>query len=160
MKNTISDTGVFLKTVMWTVLLAGTLDISAAFLNSLIRNGLKPILVLQYIASGLLGKEAFLLGWGSGLLGLLLHFIFVTIWTLLFFFVYPALRIKSHRKVMAGVIYGIFIWLVMNLVVVPLSATNKFPLEPLSIFLGILYVVFMVGLPISFMYHIKLLRTG
>lgn len=153
MKSTKPDPGIYRKTVIWTILLAGTLDISAAFLDSFIRNGLKPILVLQYIASGVLGRQAFSMGWTSGVLGLLFHFMFVTIWTLLFFFLYPRIRIKPRWKYMAGITFGILIWLVMNLIIVPLSATNKFQHPPLSIFLGIIYVVCMVGLPISLMYH-------
>lgn len=152
MDNPAKLTGSFITAIILTIFLAGTLDICAAFLNSFIRSGTKPIIVLQYIASGVLGQNSFSMGWVSGAAGLLFHFIFVTVWTLLFFLVYPRLGILYQNKVVIGIVYGLFIWLVMNLVVVPLSHTPEIPFQISHVILGIIYVILCVGLPISIMY--------
>lgn len=141
------------KVIFLTILLAGSLDIVAAFLDSFIRHGTRPIIVLQYIASALFGRSAFSMGWLSGILGLLFHYLIVTIWTLLFFLGYPKLKVSSRYKSFAGFTYGILIWSVMNFLVVPLSNTHKFPLTLGHALLGVLYVMFCVGLPVSLMYH-------
>lgn len=143
----------YTETTLKTILLAGTLDIVAAFLDSFIGHGIKPIIVLQYITSAVWGQRAFSMGLTGGFVGLLFHYCIVTIWTLLFFLFYPKLSISARYKVMSGFAYGILIWLVMNLLVVPLSNTRKFPLRTGHAILGILYVMFCVGLPVSLMYH-------
>ncbi|HSR17657.1 MAG TPA: hypothetical protein VLM39_06140, partial [Ignavibacteriaceae bacterium] len=58
----------FIK-IIWTTFLAGTLDINAAFINSYLRSEVTPDIVLQYIASGLLGPDAFSGGWMTAFLG-------------------------------------------------------------------------------------------
>src|SRR5471030_331245 len=55
-------------------LIAGTLDILAAFLN-LHRVGVAPERVLQGIASGLLGRSSFRGGMATAALGLFCHFL-------------------------------------------------------------------------------------
>ncbi|MGE5859094.1 MAG: hypothetical protein ACM34J_00975 [Ignavibacteria bacterium] len=67
--------------IVLTTLLAGSLDISAAFINSLVRAGTGPVKVLQYIASGLLGPEAFSGGWMTAFFGLASHYFITFVWT-------------------------------------------------------------------------------
>ena len=45
--------------IFWGGLIAGTLDICAAFLTAWLRAGVSPIGVLQFVASGALGPAAF-----------------------------------------------------------------------------------------------------
>jgi hypothetical protein len=59
---------------------AGTLDITAAFINSGLRGG-SPARALQSIAGGLPGREAtFQGGLKTAALGLALHFLIATTW--------------------------------------------------------------------------------
>ncbi len=44
--------------VLWTSLLAGTLDAIGAIINYLVVYGKNPVRIFYYIASGVFGKEA------------------------------------------------------------------------------------------------------
>ena len=55
-------------------LFAGTLDIADAFIFNVLR-GITPVMVLQYIASGLIGAASFHGGLATTGLGLLLHYL-------------------------------------------------------------------------------------
>lgn len=56
------------KPIFKTTLLAGSLDITAACVNAYISNKIMPGRVLQYIASGIFGKDAYAGGMASWLL--------------------------------------------------------------------------------------------
>jgi len=139
--------------IIWTTFLAGTLDITAAFINSYLRSEVTPDIVLQYIASGVLGREAFSGGLGTAFLGLIFHYLIAFVWTLIFFKLYPLLRIKPAYQIPAGLIYGIFIWLVMNLIILPISNVRQIPFQFSQVVFGISFIMFLIGLPISLMFH-------
>lgn len=127
-------------------ILAGTLDL--LFVSALWwPSGLTPEAILRVIASGALGSAAFEAGAGVPLLGLLLHFAMALIMASLYIFHVPGwLR---ERPWIAGPLYGAAIWLVMNLVVVPLSAA-PITMPPLPVALADLAAhIFLVGLPIA-----------
>jgi hypothetical protein len=103
------------------------------------------------IAAGLLGKEALTGGPGVWILGLTLHFAIA--------FASAAIYCAAGRKldflrssfVICGIAYGACIFLVMNLVVLPLSAF-PFPVGPFTVSDlrgGLLVHMFLIGLPIS-----------
>jgi hypothetical protein len=83
--------------------------------------------LMQSIAAALLGRAAFRGGSATVVLGLALHFAVACGWTL----AYAALRATSGRlrqltattggALAAGAAFGVFIWLAMDLLVVPLS---------------------------------------
>ena len=143
--------------IIWTAILAGTLDICAAFINSYLRSGVSPLAVLRFIASGLLGDQAFNGGLLIAILGLLIHFFIAFSWTLIFFFAYPKLKIKNKHKILTGLIYGIIIWLIMNLIVLPVSNTPAFKQSFSQILLGVSFIMFLIGLPISLIFHKKVI---
>lgn len=97
---------------------AGTIDIGAA---SLI-NGISPFVILRAIASGLLGKAAFQGGLPVSLLGLGLQWAMSLLIAAIFVFAARRLAWLSRRWVAAGVSYGVAVFVVMEYVVVPLSA--------------------------------------
>lgn len=111
-------------------LLAGTLDISAACVQYYMKTGNNPDYVLKYVASGAFGKDAFTGGIAMSMAGLFFHYLIAFSFTLLFFFLYRRLAFLSVNKVVTAILYGTFIWVVMNLIVVPLS---KIPPRPFSI---------------------------
>jgi hypothetical protein len=84
-------------------------------------------LVWQYIASGALGTAAFEAGVATVLLGLLFHLIISFI--IAGVFILSADRIPLLRRyAMAGaLLYGFGVFIVMNLIVVPLSAAPPVP---------------------------------
>jgi hypothetical protein len=111
--------------------------------------GIKPVRVWQGVASGLLGERAFHKGWLSGSLGLLLHSLIA--------FTVAALFVGASRRIpflaqaywISGPLYGIAVFLVMNLVVVPLSARPKRQASSQAVVVQLMIHIFFVGLPIA-----------
>jgi len=142
-------------TVLLVGVVAGTIDIGAAsFIN-----GLSPLRILRAVASGLLGKEAFAGGTSRELLGLLLQWGISILITAIYLVVtapWPSMR---RRWRITGVLAGVAIFLVMNYLVVPLSAAPfrpHFALHPLLTaftpykFVANLLAMILFGLIIAF----------
>ena len=58
----------------------------------------------------------------------------------------PLLR---RHLVVAGIVYGLIVWLVMNLVVLPLSNVRHVPIQPRAAAIAAIILVLCVGLPLS-----------
>lgn len=142
-----------IKIILWTCLLVGTLDIFAAMIDAFFRYGTTPIELFQFIASGILGVSSFSDGLLSALLGLCCHYFIASTWTTIFFIFYPKLNLSPKLKIVSGLIYGIVIWLVMNLIIVPLSNTHKMIFHFGHAITGALYLMFLIGLPASLIFH-------
>lgn len=100
--------------------MAGTLDIADAILFNGTR-GVAPHRVLQAIASGLLGRDAFTGGaWTAGL-GLALHFFIATTAAAIYSLAAVRLPVLLRRPWVYGAAYGLAVYAVMNRVVLPLS---------------------------------------
>ncbi len=140
-------------TIIGTGLVAGVLDGVAAELLYFISGGKNPSIVFQYIASGIFGKEAFSGGSLMVVWGIALHLLIASSWTLIYFFVYPWLPMLSRKKILAGILYGPTIWLVMNLVVLPLSHVRHQPFDYMRALTGIVVLMAAVGLPVSLSAH-------
>ena len=107
-----------LRPILLATLVAGTLDILAAVVLSLVF-GRGPVTMLRGVASGPFPGAP---EWGAGgaLLGLVTHFVLMAIMVTIFVVAaarWPALTAKPLQW---GVIYGLVTYVAMNLVVVPL----------------------------------------
>ena len=135
--------------IFWGGLIAGTLDICAAFLYAWLRAGVGPIRVLHSVASGLLGAAAFQGGGKTAVLGIALHFLIATVATAVFYFASRRLLFLIERPVIFGLLYGVAVYLFMNFVVLPLSNVALRP-SPISVrLINMLIIMFCVGLPIA-----------
>src|SRR5437763_1982219 len=103
-------------------LIAGTLDICCAMAWSYIVSGHNPLNVLAFVGRFALGKEVL----SSGILnnftamcfiGLVVHYAIAFIWTLIFFYAWPKAKFLQQHPFLVAIIYGTFIWIVMNLAV-------------------------------------------
>ena len=97
---------------------AGTVDIGAAALI----NHVSPVLLSHYIASGLLGKAALTMGAPAVYLGVILQWAMSVLIAAIYWSVtarMPRLRAKWW---LGGLLAGFVIYLVMNFLVMPLSA--------------------------------------
>jgi uncharacterized membrane protein YagU involved in acid resistance len=134
-------------------LIAGTLDISYACIYSYIRRGTKPWVVLQSVASGALGQPAFTGGAKTAALGLAFHFLIALIAATVYYFASRVISFMITHAVISGIVFGICVYLVMNLVVLPLSRIPvKVPLWAYpwpSLIGGTLIHMFGIGLPIA-----------
>lgn len=139
------------RAVFFAGLLAGTLDLTAAFiLYHFILAKVSFIRIGQSIASGVYGPAAFNGGTSTGLLGWLFHYCIALIWAAIYFLLYPHLPLLRRSAAVSGIIYGTIVWSLMNLVVVPLSNVNHRPLVLQSALINLLVIIVCVGLPIAF----------
>lgn len=133
-------------------LLVGTADILAAFGRFYLKSGKNPVPpVSKFIASGVLGTSAFKGGAAMIALGLLFHYIIAFLFTIFFFWLYKRWALMSGNWWVTGIIYGIFIWVVMSQAVVPLSnapSTAEGGIGDKLAAAGIL--IAMIGLPLSY----------
>jgi uncharacterized membrane protein YagU involved in acid resistance len=97
--------------------IAGTIDIGAACLI----NGLDPITICQAIASGVLGKASFHGGLNSAGLGLVLQWGMGVIIAAIYIVAAQIMPVLGRAWLAFGLLYGVGIYFVMNLIVVPLS---------------------------------------
>lgn len=136
------------RAVVYATLVVGILDAADALIFFGLK-GVTPTRIFQSIASGLLGRAAFSGGLRTALLGVGLHFIiaFLIVWTFLVASRY--IRILRRAPVWSGLIYGVAVYLVMNFVVVPLSAAGRGPLSWPVVVNGVLIHMLGVGLPTS-----------
>jgi hypothetical protein len=112
-------------------------------------NGVKPLRVWQGVASGILGAAAFGGGWMSGAFGLLLHFIIAFSAAAIFVAASRPLPFLVRAYMISGPLYGIIVFLFMNLIVAPLSARPRMPKSPVAVAIQLLIHIVFVGLPIS-----------
>ena len=130
-------------------LIAGTLDLTAACVYSWLRANVSPITVFQAIASGVLGRESFTGGAKTAVLGVALHFLIATVATAVFYIVSRRWLFLVERPIIAGLLYGIPVYLVMNFVVLPLSQVQMRP-QPISVrIINLVILMFCIGLPIA-----------
>jgi len=141
---------ILLTTIIAAWLVAGTLDLTAAVTQTILM-GRDPLKMLQYISSGIFGKDAFTGGITYSLLGIILHYFIAFVWTVLFFLVYPKMEWLSKNWVVTGILYGSFVWLIMNRIVVPLSRIPEGPFNLKNALIGLVIIIVAVGLPLSFM---------
>ncbi|GAA4044661.1 hypothetical protein GCM10022409_33410 [Hymenobacter glaciei] len=132
-----------------TGLLAGTLDITAACTQYVLTTHKSPVDVLDFIASALFGKEAFAGGVGMALTGLVAHYLIAIMFAVFFYWLSPRLTWLLEHPVLAGVFYGMAVWLLMNLVVLPNSRVGVRPLEPVPSAIGLGILILCIGLPIA-----------
>lgn len=109
--------------------------------------------ILHGIAAGVFGKNASAGGAGMMLLGLLFHFIIAYCFATGYFIVFPYVPFLRKQKIISGLLYGIFVWLVMNLVVLPLSNAYHAPLKWDSVIRAVIILMLCVGLPVSLITH-------
>jgi len=129
-------------------LIAGTLDAVDGVI-AFGTQGLNPIQVLQYIASGALGQAAFRGGLATAALGAVFHFSIAWVVAAIFVLVSRLLQVLKTHAVPAGLLYGAAVYFFMNYVVLPLSAVAPDTFH-LGLFLnGVIGHALFVGLPIA-----------
>jgi hypothetical protein len=134
--------------VLWAGLTCGLMDITAALVVYGLGYGVPPLQLLQGIASGLLGRQAYRGGIATAALGLLLHFVIAFSAAAVYFLVSRKLPFLIQQAVVSGVLYGIAVYFFMQQVVA-LSATVKRPFSVQLLLIGVVIHIFCVGLPIA-----------
>jgi hypothetical protein len=138
----------FGRALLYGGLAVGILDGLDAIVFFGLRSGATPMRVFQGIASGLLGRSAITGGWPPALLGIAIHFFIAFTIVLVFLVASRYLGTLARHPIAWGIIYGIAVYLVMNRVVIPLSAIGSTAWPPFPVLAnGVLIHMFGVGLP-------------
>ncbi|HRD58919.1 MAG TPA: hypothetical protein PK504_12770 [Ferruginibacter sp.] len=139
-----------ISTILLSGLTAGILDIiTAIVVYAGVLNLTTTQKILQSIAAGALGKNAFSGGWFTAFAGLVFHFLIATIFAAIYLLVFRCYTSIFKNKWVAGFLYGIVVWAIMNLGVLPLVANKTFVFELKYFLISITIIIVMVGIPIS-----------
>ena len=130
-------------------LLAGTLDIIYACSFWWLKAGVPPTRILQSIAAGLLGQASFAGGAATAALGFFLHYFIATSMSVVYYLVSRTWLALGQRPWLYGAAYGTLLYVVMNYVVVPLSAARPSPTDPLWVGCSIAVHMLLIGVPIA-----------
>ena len=112
--------------------------------------GTPYILVGQYIASGILGNAAFEGGIATALLGLFIHLIISFVIAGVFILGADRIPLVRRYPIAGSLLYGFGVFIVMNMVVTPLSAAPPLPTPTIPWLIeSILEHTLLVGLPLG-----------
>ena len=148
------------ETLLLGTLAVAALDAANAVTFWAIYKGVKPAVIFQGIAAGVLGKEAFHGGAATAWLGAFLHVVVAAGVTTIY---YLACRVRPallRWPFMSGCLYGVVVYGVMNAVVIPLSRATRGPFRwPwfLADFFGHLLLI---GLPVALIARWSTRRSG
>ncbi|MEJ7589616.1 MAG: hypothetical protein WKI04_18850 [Ferruginibacter sp.] len=142
----------FLRYAFKTGILAGTLDLAGAIVNHMITFGQFPYKILEYIASGAFGKVAMNGSLGYNLWGLFFHYLIAVSFTILYFFIYPGIKLLQKNVLLSAVLYGLFVWAVTNMILLPLSAlqTPFIPINFIAASKNAFILIICIGLPVAY----------
>lgn len=138
-----------LKAICVGGLLAGVFDITQAFIGFGIGNGVKPVMILRHIASGLIGPKAYQGGTGTAALGLFLHFVIAFGAAIVYYIASRGIGFMTTHAVISGLLYGEAVFWFMHLVVVPLSRAPQGRFTTATLITGPIGHMFLVGLTIA-----------
>lgn len=109
------------RAILWGGLIAGTLDITAACIDVAISYDMKPLRLLQAVASALLGPASFNGGVPTAALGLVMHFTVAFTAATVFYLLSRRFPVLRRWAVPAGLVYGAVVFLVMYRITIPLT---------------------------------------
>ena len=146
------------KPTLVATLVCGTLDILfASILSTIYGNG--PAAMLRRVASGPFPEAT---DWGAAgsTLGLATHFTLMAIMVIAFMLVARERPALLERPWVAGLIYGVITYVVMNLIVVPLRFETPLPPPTRSITTQLFAHIVLVGVPLAFIARTQPVPAG
>lgn len=136
------------QAICWGGGACAVLDGAAATIQLALK-AIPPKRVWQGVASGALGEAAFGQGWSSAALGLLAHCFIAFTAAAVFVAASHWLPFLLRNFVIAGVAYGVVVFLFMSQVVVPMSKRRPAPRSTAGVVTQLIIHILFVGLPIS-----------
>lgn len=135
-----------IPTILLAGLVAGTLDITYAIVMwGPVFGKITAAQLLQGIASVLIGKSALTGGVAAALLGLAMHYCISLAWATLYFFIFPYLPFLARNKWVSGMLYGIFVWTMMSLLVVPVVTGRAYHYSTVPFIKSLAPMIFLLG---------------
>ncbi|WPU96603.1 hypothetical protein SNE25_13855 [Mucilaginibacter sabulilitoris] len=135
-----------LLAILWIGLLCGTLDGLAAML---LNYKISPAIIFKFIASGVFGQAAFKGGTEMIVAGVVFHYLIAILFTNAFYLLYPFFKKLFKNPYLIAVIYGLATWIIMNLMVVPVSKIGFHTIKIQGILTGMLVLIICIGLPVA-----------
>jgi len=130
-------------------LVAGALDLTFAVVFYG-QQGVPGLRILQFIASGVLGRGSFQMGLASAALGAFFHFFISVCAAAIYYLVSLRFSFLTRRVALAGAIFGILVFLAMHFIVVPLSAIKPGPIKMGNLIGELCSHVFLFGMVIAY----------
>lgn len=142
------------NTLLRPILTAGTVIFLGQALHMWIVQGLiqktPMILAWQYIASGGIGMPAFEGGIATALVGVAFHLLISFSIAAVFVLAAGRLSWLRHNPMVGSLLYGFGVFVVMNMIIVPLSATPPIPAPELPWLIeAILEHILLIGLSLG-----------
>lgn len=139
-----------IKTILLSGFVAGSLDIlTAFFVYVILLKKTTAAMLLKGIASGIFRAKAFSGGIMMAFYGLLFQFIIAYCFAIFYFLIYKYIPFLQKQIIISGLLYGIFVWCVMNLIVLPIVFVRPVTFKPDSFLIGASILMILIGLPIS-----------
>lgn len=130
-------------------LIAGVLDLTFAFVFYW-PQGATPLRILQFIASGVLGRGSFEMGLASAALGAVCHFFISVCAAGIYYLASLRFAFLTRRVAVAGAIFGVLMFLTMRFAIVPLSAIKPGPMNVGNVIGELCSHVFLFGMVIAY----------
>ncbi|MCB0649329.1 MAG: hypothetical protein KDC49_21815 [Saprospiraceae bacterium] len=141
----------WIESVIITGLFVGTTDILLAFLSQYIKTGNFAEKMFLYIAGGATGLEQSMTGgFWTELLGLFFHYFIALSFTALFFYLYPKWKILSYNIYLTGILYAVFVNLVMRYIILPFTPLPSQPFILSRAFIDWITLGIVLGIPIVY----------
>ena len=146
------------RTVAIATLVAGALDIIYAMILTLVA-GREIGAMLRSVASGPI-PGASGMGSAGAALGLVTHFVLMSIMAGAFMFAARNYPVLLARPIWAGIAFGVLTYIAMNLIVVPVRFDTPLPLEARRVVSQLFAHIVLVGIPIALIAEKGLRRNG
>ena len=146
-----------LKNILWVGFLVGSLDGLAALL---LNYNVGPTPIFKFIASGVFGADAFKGGTEMVVAGIVFHYLIAYLFATAFYLLYPFSFSLFKNKYVVANVYGGITWLVMNMVVVPLSKIGLHDFKAIDVIKALLVLIICVGLPVALIADKKLKKAN
>jgi len=144
---TAASTSNLLRPILAGGAIAGTLDLTSAFITFGPQNP-------KIIAAGLIGMGAVHGGALTWILGVVLHFFIAFSAATIYCLASRRLQFLKEHFLVCGMFYGIAVFLVMNLIVLPLCAFHYVgPYQLRGLLQGLIVHMLIIGLPIAYCAH-------
>ena len=138
------------STRTWMIILAA--GFTAALLDAIaaiIFLGARPDTLFKFIAMGLFGRPAMQGGVEMIMWGVVFHILISLWWAFLFVMLWKRYAVLGKNVFATVLLYGLLIWIVMNVVVLPMSNVPRSPITVSSFWKGALILIVAVSLPIA-----------
>jgi hypothetical protein len=109
------------QAILWGGFTAAFIDLMAIFVIWQVFENIPPLVILQAIATSLMGDAAYQAGAKAGMLGLVLHFFVAFCFTAGYVFTSGYISALRKHPFIFGPLYGIVAYLIMGYIVVPLT---------------------------------------